>query len=365
MKINRNNYEIFVLDFLEGNLNSDEMNKFRAFLEKNPELKQVIYSGVDFKLLPGVIKFSGKTHLKKSPADLLKSIPDFYYTCISLIEQDLTIEESENFRKQLSEDSRKQEVFMEFRKTKLKPVNINYEDKNALKKPVGSQRIRNFWVPVAAASVLILFLLYRILINIQAPVEEIIISKADQPFQEKVLSPTEPNQNLSNAPSEKEVITVTKPEQPGIVVYNEKNIFSEKLVTDPNNNPARNVPISRSETIKMDYLISLKGYLTPPVRPDNRLKPPIIYIPEYLSQQDLNAFKSYTIEDFNVKLLKTITKEIKPPLLVSVANAGIVGANMLTGWNMRLNTTLDSDGQLSSIAFHSSELNFSTRLKNK
>ncbi len=354
MKIDRNNYEIFVLDFLEGNLDSDEMNEFRSFLEKNPELKQDVYSGVDFKLLPGVVEFSEKNLLKRSPADLIKSIPDFDYKCISLIEQDLTLKESEDFRKHLSEDPGKQEVFMEFSKTKLKPVNIYYEGKNTLKKPVGSKRIRYFWVPVAAASVLVLFLLYRILINIHSPLDETIITKADQPVREKVITPTEPNQNLSNAPSEKKVITVTESEQPGIV-----------FITDLNNIPAKGVTISRGETIKMDYLISLKGYLTPPAQPDDRLKAPIIYIPAYLSQQDLNAFKYYTIEDFNIKLLKANTKEIKPPLLVSVANAGIIGVNILTGWNMRLNTTFDGYGQLSSIAFHSSELNFSTRLKNK
>ena len=65
MKIDRNNYEIFVLDFLEGNLDSDEMNEFRSFLEKNPELKQDVYSGVDFKLLPGVVVFSDKKLLQR------------------------------------------------------------------------------------------------------------------------------------------------------------------------------------------------------------------------------------------------------------------------------------------------------------
>ena len=40
MKINRNNYEVFFMDYLDGNLDESVVNDFIEFLQKNPDLKE-------------------------------------------------------------------------------------------------------------------------------------------------------------------------------------------------------------------------------------------------------------------------------------------------------------------------------------
>ena len=40
MKINRNNYEAFFIDYLEGNLDEKMVDDFIEFLQQNPDLKE-------------------------------------------------------------------------------------------------------------------------------------------------------------------------------------------------------------------------------------------------------------------------------------------------------------------------------------
>ena len=43
-KINRNNYESYFLDFLEGNITPEDSEQLKFFLEANEDLKEELYS---------------------------------------------------------------------------------------------------------------------------------------------------------------------------------------------------------------------------------------------------------------------------------------------------------------------------------
>ncbi|NWJ49345.1 MAG: hypothetical protein HXX14_00635 [Bacteroidetes bacterium] len=70
MKIDRDNYEIYFLDYLEGNLPAEETAELLIFVENNPDLKDLIEDNDLIKLEPDQsISFLGKSALKKN--DLL------------------------------------------------------------------------------------------------------------------------------------------------------------------------------------------------------------------------------------------------------------------------------------------------------
>jgi len=43
MNLNRNNYEAYFIDFLEGNLNPAHVDQFLEFISQNPDLKEELH----------------------------------------------------------------------------------------------------------------------------------------------------------------------------------------------------------------------------------------------------------------------------------------------------------------------------------
>jgi len=67
MKINRNNYEAYFLDYQENNLSPEQVAELMIFLEQNPDLKESFESYENIELVAdNSIKFISKENLKKS-----------------------------------------------------------------------------------------------------------------------------------------------------------------------------------------------------------------------------------------------------------------------------------------------------------
>ena len=55
--INRNNYEAFLLDYVEQNLTAELVAELMLFLEQNPDLKaelEVLGTGIDLNLIMNI-----------------------------------------------------------------------------------------------------------------------------------------------------------------------------------------------------------------------------------------------------------------------------------------------------------------------
>lgn len=69
--INLNNYEAFLLDYVEGNLSASHQAELLLFIEQHPELELDLDGFQDATLAPEVNQFPNKSHLKKiNQADL-------------------------------------------------------------------------------------------------------------------------------------------------------------------------------------------------------------------------------------------------------------------------------------------------------
>ena len=70
MKITRDNYELYFLDYIEGNLDDNLVDIFIEFLQENPDLKEELQLAGSINIKPESIVFKGKENLYKEKYDL-------------------------------------------------------------------------------------------------------------------------------------------------------------------------------------------------------------------------------------------------------------------------------------------------------
>lgn len=131
MDINKENIELIIFEYLEGNLSPNDVQALIIFLEKNTEFKELFDVYTKTKLFPEKnIRFEKKNLLKKTEED-----NEFELLCIRYIENDLSEKEIYELNDQLSKNQEKKKIFEEYKKTLLTPNNsIEFSQKESLKK---------------------------------------------------------------------------------------------------------------------------------------------------------------------------------------------------------------------------------------
>lgn len=154
MKITRDNYEPFFLDYLEGNLKETMIDQFLDFLEQNPDLKEELQLFDNIHLPEEQVAFSGKQHLYKSEHD---EKPAFEMKTIAYMEGDLKDDERESFETFLAAHPELQKEYDLFGKTRLiADTTIKFPDKNKIYRKTGATIVLN-WVARAAAVIVLIW----------------------------------------------------------------------------------------------------------------------------------------------------------------------------------------------------------------
>ncbi len=152
MKINRNNYESYFIDYLEGNLDESLVDDFIEFLTSNPDLKEELSMFEPVSVEPGNIVFGKKELLFKEYFDLES---EFNHAAVASFEGDLSDTEKAAFDKYIAAHPEKQEELTLFSQTKLIPdENIVFSKKNRLYKKTLAKTITLWGSRVAAVLVL-------------------------------------------------------------------------------------------------------------------------------------------------------------------------------------------------------------------
>jgi len=134
MEINRNNYEEFFLDYIEGNLPEDQLASFHAFLHANPDLANELEEFDLVEMPANEMTLGNKDFLKKTTSKF-EEPSTFNEACIAMIEGDMDENEKTQFLGFLSQFPSKQSDFQLFQKTKLKAdLSVVFENKQSLKK---------------------------------------------------------------------------------------------------------------------------------------------------------------------------------------------------------------------------------------
>jgi len=174
MKLNRDNYELYFINYFEGLLKPEEVDELMLFLKHNADLEDEFYSFKNLSVSEkeGVF-FENKNILKKSTADKIsitdKNIDEFL---IASIENDLPAKDIERLDLFLDANPKYKKDLETFKKTiSIPDTTIKFDAKKSLKKKAVAREysIKYFYYSVAAAAACIL-LLFNIFFSDISPV---------------------------------------------------------------------------------------------------------------------------------------------------------------------------------------------------
>lgn len=189
MKFTRENFELFVIDYLEGKLTDHDQELFLQFLLDNPDLSYEIEETRKIQLQPIDIKFHSKNNLKKITR-LSKFDDESDNSYIAYLEGDLGSTEKKKFESWLSDNPGKLIEFELFRKSRLRPdMNIVFSAKSKLKRLTLVQKRIGLISAISAAAVIIMAVIFTI--NKDFPSNDLITEKAGTDIK------TQPNSEAS------------------------------------------------------------------------------------------------------------------------------------------------------------------------
>lgn len=161
MEINRNNYEQYLIDYIDGTLSDKESRLLLEFLDKNPELKEEMERIGTYRLEPDSTEFPGKDSLKQSLFKLMRQKGlTFQEFCAASVEGDLEPREQELLMQFVGEDAIRVHDLELMKKAVLRPgTGIVFEEKKSLKKPIPLYARRSFHAMAVVAAAVVLFML--------------------------------------------------------------------------------------------------------------------------------------------------------------------------------------------------------------
>lgn len=162
MKINRNNYEEFFLDYMDGTLSPQQVAVLMLFLEQNQDLKEEFENMESFTLVPEEeITYTAKNDLKKTYSTTIINSTNYTEYLIASIEGDLNETEKYALHSFVTNNKAIEKELNLYKSTKLIPnTNVVFKNKQKLKHlSLGALRPLYYFV-AAAASIAILLGLF-------------------------------------------------------------------------------------------------------------------------------------------------------------------------------------------------------------
>jgi hypothetical protein len=350
MKFNRGNYELYVIDFLEGRLSENDHILFISFLDNNPDIREEISNIQNLQLKPEHEPFPAKEILRKNiPCSFNKEDFDFY--CIAYLEGDLDPAEKTNFENLLSNNPEKNQQLDLLRKVQLKAdMNITFDGKAGLKRKfIIQKRIRLASIITSAAAVIIFIIVFM---NTGHWIKRQAVSEEGN---DQLKTITEhgiikENHEQSQVTENNPAITSGK-----AVNLNPDNIAVTS--SDENNIDSKTIPDEKSEIIEK---ISIEPVLSLTARIENR-EPVITH----------KLKSSYPGEEKNYDGYLTIKEYLNENILNdfhsiwNLAMYSMEGLNNITEGGYALTREINRYGNVKRISFETPLLGISVPVKNK
>jgi hypothetical protein len=175
MKIDRNNYESYFLDYFENRLSSENVKVLRIFLSLNPDLLTEFNKFENITLETANLVYDEKYKLKKTHADINvindRNLDDF---CILKIEGDIAESADNKLMLYLEENPGKKAIYDLYLKLKLKPdYSIRFDGKSKLKrKYLGKYLLQTRYYVAVAAAIFFAIVYYAFLFNPETSVNQ-------------------------------------------------------------------------------------------------------------------------------------------------------------------------------------------------
>jgi hypothetical protein len=341
MKPDRSNYEIWIIDWLDGNLSAERERLLMEFLAANEDIREE----ADSLMMARIIKDEGPAkqweNLKKSPADFTASQIEFLSA--GYLENDLSPEQKEDLMISIGSNPGNKAIFDSVQKTRLIPPHVEFRPKSRLKRVTLTGRIIRFSAisASAAAAILLLFLSHfftpepkpELLLQAAAMVPDTIY--IGQPIKFTVAAATPTIIVISS------VAHAETPHDSITVILREQGPSPLMIASIPEIETPR-------DRIPMLLAMSQIYYSQPAANTE---------------EDDRSAIGKFIARTLRSRILKEKQVTDKPIQTYELAEAGIDGLNKLLGWQMALEKTSDSTGNVKSLYFSSRMLKFNAPVK--
>ena len=359
MKIDRSNYEIWLIDWLDGNLSDLKVEQLKLFLNEDPELKEEFDGLTAVNLKPSERSFPHKDQLKKSITDLSGS--QFEYLCVAYLENDLSAGQQTELNEIIDQDPEKKRTFKLIQKIRLDPAGISYKHKNQLIKKTAVQRvIRLLVIGLSAAATIALLIMTYLIIprnlseETNSTTQNIMIDTLFKRAVDKV-----PDKIITD---KKPVLSILKRENlfAGVQKNNSVITQSDPTALMPNDSLLRNPDDPEIHLTKIPFYaeIDLKKRSVSNTLVASKFN---LIIPAF--DDERSNLSRFIAKTFRQKILKENISLNSPLKGYEIAEAGVTGLNKLLGWEMALDKNNDENGELRSVYFSSKILKFNAPVK--
>jgi len=339
MTINRLNYEIYLVDYLDGKLGASQVDELLLFLDQNPDIKEELEGIEDAVLVAETSVFPNKSSLKKK--SFLKNGIDneFDFQCIAATEGLLSNDEKIAFEISMQGDPIKQNAYKNYQKAIIQPqAAIQYPHKSHLKRtaiiPIRYSYLR---ASISAAATITLLLgVYTI---------GKLVIKENHIENRMIVAETVSNSNQNISPVE-----IKQP----VAVF-ESHVINEVQ---------QNIIVQTNSEVNIEYnevMIDREEYIPNPIK-RKKLQPLETEIDpqaEKLAQivNKLNPPKQVDIEQ--------LFAQHKEPSTIETVQNGLKALSKLIGRDINLEAKKDEKGNIERISFESKLIAFSTQVKNE
>ena len=351
MKITRENYEEWMLDLIEGNLNAVEKAGVYDFLNKNPDLKAELEEFNSVVLIPeDSPRFNDKSSLKKSDTQI-EGVDRNDYLLIGKTENVLATEELREYEVFVRTEPASRYYQKKYDEIKLKAdTSVRYPEKNKLKRVVLIPFItrENFY---RAAVVLILLMLISGSWFVLRP----LAGSREKSMAE--LSVPAASTNIKDTGSSQSAVTNTEPDddkqdqfkQTELSPVNKKTVYKTESLTalSDKRTMAGLTKLQKKGVDEVLKPVKLNGYEIAL----NRIMP--LYI-SYLRSQDIKPVVKPNTAD--------VRKDDTPGGLLA---GGVKVLNKLTGSEIRIGKRYDERGDVVSYTFATPNLQINHKVKGR
>jgi hypothetical protein len=345
MKPDRSNYEIWLIDWLDGTLDPIRSEQFVAFLDENPDIRAEVEQLSSVRLSPVEKSFSGKNDLRKTAADL--SASQVEYLSVAFLENDISHEQLADLEYSFEHNPENLKLFDSVNKIKLVPFASEYKHKRSLKKLTVGQKALRLSVATlsAAATVTILIMSYLL-------VPDYFLKRDNQTTSEIIPDTTPVTFNIfSNNP------IIAKGET--IIMETEKSNPVNETIAKVDSVPANTIIENHTVTrimVPFKARINFDLNQNSLIASNNNFK-------KVDFDDDRGRFRKFVARTFREKLLGDETNSDNPLKPYEIAIAGVDGLNRLLDWKMELVETRDTIGEVKSVYFSSGLLTFNAPVR--
>lgn len=351
MKITRDNYEVYFLDYLEGNLDENLVDDFIDFLRQNPDLKAELETVAPVKVELENVIYWGKDKLYKEKFDLE---PEFNRAAVALMEGDLQENEIAEFEKYLSTHPEKQKEAALFEKTRLKAdESIVFKKKHKLYHYSAGKTIL-LWSTRIAAVLVLAFMVYRVADNIS---NQNSIPESQVAVTEKKTKP-EPVETPATIPQ--------KPEKKEETAPIDKKVAEPLKKVAPKTEPVKSLRENTRGRMEHEKIAEARVPLEIPEKLPVRSASISVQKPEMALAQMKITPQETPGKIHEERLLADVVKEKTGIGSLSLNKVAKAGLNLVSNVsNEKFNFETNSDGQITELNFDSRLLAFTIPTKNE